>query len=171
MRSFLATAAVAAVLLVPGSAAAQGTKVGPYIAYHDDAKLGVGGFVTFAMPSISSDLSLGVDVGAFFPDDGPTVDNEYFEVNVDGFYDVSVEGWSVAPFLMGGLRIGRWSVDSEGVADGSSTDLALNAGAGIKFATRSSVQPIAGLKIEIGDASAFVLFGRLAFGFGGNQPS
>jgi hypothetical protein len=170
MRPFLASsAAVALTVLLPGVASAQ-TQVGPYLAFHDDQDLGVGGFFKVAVPSIEPGLWFGADVGAFFPDDSPGIDREYFELNLDAFWEISVSDPSLSPFVMGGLRIGHASVtlDSPVIdASGSDTALALNAGAGVEFGT-GDVRPVAGVKIELGDGSAFVLFGRLAFGRGRN---
>lgn len=170
MRPFPSTLALcgffALAALAPVGAAAQ-TQVGPYLAYHDDMDLGIGGFFKVGVPSLAPDLSFGVDVGAFFPDDSPNVDFEYFEINLDAFYDIPVQDAAVTPFVMGGLRIGRISVDNDLIGDDySDTDLAVNMGGGVEFGS-GNVRPVAGLKIELGDGSAFVLFGRLAFGTGG----
>lgn len=166
MRPLLASSAVLAlVMLLPVGAAGQ-TQVGPYLAFHDDQDLGVGGFFRVAVPSIEPGLWFGADVGAFFPDDSPGIDREYFELNLDAFWEIPVSDPSLSPFVLGGLRIGRASVkvDAPGT-DGSDTGLAINAGAGVEFGT-GDVRPVAGVKIELGDGSAFVLFGRIAFGRG-----
>ncbi len=166
MRRFLAALAVAAIpALLPGDASAQ-TEVGPYLAFHDDQDIGVGGFFKVAVPSIEPGLWFGADVGAFFPDDSPGVDREYFELNLDAFWDVPVSDASLSPFVMAGLRIGRTTakLDPPG-EDHRDTRLAINAGGGIAFGV-GDVRPVAGLKIELGDGSAFVLFGRIAFGRG-----
>ena len=182
MRRLLSTLAAAVLFAIPSQVQAQWI-VGPGLGWHDDFDLGIGVFAVTPLPSLHENVSIGGDLGYFFPDCGGSsesgsIDCSYFEINANLFYTFQSETeMPVTPFVLGGLAIQRFSVDSDVDINvpgfefdygASSTDIALNVGGGIKFnASDTGIQPIVGAKIEIGDGSGFVIFGGLGFPVGG----
>jgi hypothetical protein len=170
----LATAllAAAALALLPGSTKAQ-TVIGPYLAYHDDFDLGVGGFVSIPVPSLHENAVIKIDLGYYFPDEGGFggYDVTYWEVNGDFLMRFPLEGnEDVMPFAFGGLNIARAGIDDdiEGFEfDYGDTEVGLNLGGGITFIGLGSIRPSVGAKIELNGGDGFVIFGSLGFPIGG----
>lgn len=157
MKRSLFALALVGMLGLPASAFAQ-VQAGPILAYHTDAEaVGIGAFVGIPLAAVEG-LAIVPDFTWFFPDG-----YDYFEINGDVVYNFTVGPDSpVMPFAFAGLNIARFSYDTFG----SSTDVGLNLGGGINFQA-GSLQPFAGAKFEIQDATGFVLFGGLGFTVGG----
>ena len=87
------------------------SRLGPIWHYHDEADLGIGGFVGIPLPAIDENLSIVTDFGLFFPDDhgSEVVDVDYWELNADGLYRFPLEDTSVTPWALGGINIAHWS--------------------------------------------------------------
>lgn len=142
-----------ALAVLAGPLAAQ-VHVGPALAVREEADLGIGGFVTWAMPDLHEDISLGVDVGVFFPDGF-----DYFEVNGNVYYTFPTGSVDVAPWVLGGLVLAR--VSDRGPA--SDTELGLNLGGGVTFRPQERISPLVGGKFELLDGSAWMFFAGLSF--------
>ncbi len=170
-RTILAFVAVAALVASPSDASSQ-FLVGPYIAFHDEADLGVGAFVNVPVPSIHENLAFSGDFGFFFPDDGgfDGVDVDYWELNANALYRFPMEDLSFTPWAMAGLNIANGSVDVDlgEFGDGSAgdTEIGVNLGGGVTFGS-GAMKPFAGAKIELGGGEGAVVFGGLSFEIGG----
>mgnify|MGYP001820271264 CR=1 FL=1 len=172
MRSVkLALAMVALLVVLPSQVWGQ-FQVGPFLAYHDDADLGIGGFVGIPLPDIDENLSFVADFGFFFPDDRGSdgVDVDYWELNADGLYRFPLETTSLVPWALAGINIAHGSVVREGPGLGErssdDTEIGLNLGGGVTFGT-GPVAPFAGVKFELSGGEGAVLFGGLTFTVGG----
>ena len=161
MKKLLCSVALIGMLAAPVAVQAQ-LQVGAFAAYHDDLEaFGIGAGISIPLTSIDPNVALIPDFTFFFPDDP----FGYFEINGDVSYNFPVGADApVAPFAFAGLNIGRSSVDL-GTTSDSSTDIGLNLGGGVNFAA-GSVNPFAGAKFEIQDATGFVIFGGIAFPVG-----
>ena len=137
--------------------------LGPEVAWNDDADFGIGAGVEFDLPSLYPGLAFHGDFLWFFPGDN----FDYFEVNTNLTYDFPLEGASVVPFALAGLNIGRVSFDADDidpgfdVDGGSSTDVGLNLGGGIKF-NAGSFQPRIAARFALGNDN-FTIFAFLPF--------
>jgi hypothetical protein len=174
MRSLkLALATLALVVVLPSLAWGQ-FQVGPYLAYHDDADLGIGGFVGVPLPEVDENLSVVADFGFFFPDDHGSdgVDVDYWELNGDAVYRFPLENTSFTPWALAGINIAHGSVirGGPGLGERSSddTEIGLNIGGGVTFGT-GPVAPFAGVKFELSGGEGAVIFGGLAFTVGGGS--
>ena len=146
-------------------------QVGPYLAYHDEADLGIGGFVAIPLPTIDENLSIVTDFGLFFPADhgSEVVDVDYWELNANGLYRFPLEDMAFTPWALGGINIAHGSVArGGGPGDHSSndTDIGLNLGGGVTFGSGPMV-PFAGIKFELAGGDGAVIFGGLTFTVGG----
>ena len=150
----------AAMLAVPAAASAQIT-VGPVLAYHDGADLGIGGSLGTALEQLGEEFGLLADVLIFFPDVG-----SYFEINGNLTYDFPLENSSVVPFLLGGLNFARASA-TVGTFTASSSDIGLNLGGGVDF-DLGNFRPTAGLRAQVEGGSGVIFFVTLPFEVGGN---
>jgi hypothetical protein len=161
MKKLICALAFAAMLGVPASASAQ-VQAGPILGYHTDVEaVGVGAFLGIPLASIEG-VQLVPNFLWFFPDN-----YDYFEINGDVVYNFLVSADSpVQPFAFAGLNIARTSVDLGQFGSASSTDVGLNIGGGVNFVA-GSLNPFAGAKFEIQDATGFVIFGGLGFTLGG----
>lgn len=170
-RTILAFVAVAALVASPSDVSSQ-LLVGPYIAFHDDADLGVGAFVNVPVPSIHENLAFVGDFGFFFPDDGgyDAIDVDYWELNANMLYSFPMEDLSFTPWAMAGLNIANGSVGIDlgefGDGSASDTEIGVNLGGGVTFGT-GTMKPFAGAKIELGGGEGAVVFGGVAFEVGG----
>jgi hypothetical protein len=149
---------IATLFLAPSLVHAQ-TTLGPTLAMHDDGDLGIGATLGAPMASLGEGIGLMADFLIFFPEVG-----SYFEVNANLTYDFPLENSTVVPFVLAGLNIGRWSVDT-GLGSGSDTDLGLNVGGGIAFDAGTFRPSVAG-RFRLGDGSGFVVFATLPFVLG-----
>ncbi len=147
-------ALLAGLAFATGSAEAQIT-LGPTLAFHDDADFGIGATVGVPLPSLAPAMGLMADFMYYFPDGF-----DYWELNGNLTYDFPLEGSSVVPFALAGLNIGHYSV-----SEASDTEMGLNIGGGIAFEL-GTFRPNVGLKFELGNEEAFVLFGTLPFELG-----
>jgi hypothetical protein len=174
MRSLKFALASLAVLVVLPSQAWGQFNVGPYLAYHDDADLGIGGFVGIPLPAIDEDLSFLASFGIFFPDDRGSrrVDVDYWELNADGLYAFPLENTTITPWALAGINIAHGSVVVDSgtllpTAD-DDTEIGVNLGGGVTFGT-GPVSPFAGVKFELGGGEGAVIFGGLTFTVGGES--
>ncbi len=167
----LALASVTLLVVLPAQARSQ-FQIGPYLAYHDDADLGIGGFVGIPLPEVDENLSVVADFGFFFPDDNGSddVDVDYWELNGDALYLFPLENTSFTPWALAGINIAHGSVvrGGGGFGDRSSddTEIGLNLGGGITFGS-GPMTPFAGVKFELSGGEGAVIFGGLAFTVGG----
>jgi hypothetical protein len=161
MRKLLWSVALVGMLAAPTAVQAQ-LEAGPILAYHDDAEaVGVGAFIAIPIPQLAEGFAIVPDFTWYFPDNF-----DFFEINGDLAYFFPVAADSpVMPFAFGGLNIQRISLDVPG-AEGQ-TEVGLNLGGGVQFAA-GSINPFAGAKFELQDATGFVIFGGLGFPIGGN---
>lgn len=160
------TASLGFVLGAPPPAGAQEVRVGPYLAYHDDADLGIGGMVAAPLWSIAENLSFLGDVGLFFPDHwgGRSVDVRYWEANANALFEFPLEEESYTPWVLAGLNIARWSAGRRDFEEGpwSDTEIGINVGGGLTFGT-GPVRPYLGVKVELDGGRGGVIFGGVAF--------
>ncbi|MBT8395782.1 MAG: hypothetical protein HKO65_03035 [Gemmatimonadetes bacterium] len=169
-RLTMALATVTFLVAFPSQAWGQ-FQVGPYLAYHDDADLGIGAFVGVPLPEIDENLSVVADFGFFFPGDHGSEgsDWDYWELNGDAIYRFPLENVGFTPWALGGINIARWSHDrgSEGPGDDHSgdTDIGINLGGGVTFG-EGPVAPFAGVKFELSGGDGAVIFGGLSFTVG-----
>lgn len=172
MRRFVSgAAALAFIALTPSLSQAQVT-LGPAIAYHDDFDLGLGAALSMPMPSIGDGIGLVVDFLYFFPSlpagTPAGVDVDYLELNGNLTYDFPLQESTVVPYVLGGLNIanGSFGISVGGLsASGSSTEIGLNLGGGIKF-NLGTFRPSVGAKFEVSGGEGFVIFGSLPFVIG-----
>ena len=172
MRSLtLALATMALLVVLPSEAWGQ-FKIGPYLAYHDDADLGIGGFVNIPLEDIEENLSAAADFGWFFPDDGGMneFDVDYWELNGNLLYRFPLETTTLVPWALGGINIAHGSVARDhgefGEYSGNDTEIGLNLGGGVTFGT-GPMAPFAGVKFELSGGEGAVIFGGLSFTVGG----
>ncbi len=145
--------------LMPSPAHGQ-VLLGPTLAWHDDADLGLGATVGFELPNLATGVGFLGDFILFFPDG-----MDYFELNGNLTYDFPRAGSSVVPFALAGLNVAHASVDLGGLGDASDTEIGLNLGGGLAF-DAGKFRPKAGARLTLGDGSAFVLFITLPFRVG-----
>ncbi len=151
-------AAAAFLVFAPASAEAQ-IYLGPQIAFHDDADLGIGAGLEFDLPSVQPGLGYMGDVIIFFPGD----DFDYFEINTNVTYDLPLEDAAVVPFVLGGLNIARASFESPGEGGGDSdTELGFNLGGGVKF-DAGSLKPRVSARAVLGGSESFTIWASLPF--------
>jgi hypothetical protein len=96
----------------------------------------------------------------FFPDF-----SDYFELNANLTYDFSLQESTAVPFILGGLTLGHSSAEVLGISV-SDTALRLNLGGGVQF-DAGTLRPMAGMRVELGDGDALILFASLPFALGG----
>jgi len=169
-RIMLALATVTVLVAIPSQAWGQ-YQVGPYLAFHDDADLGVGAFVGIPLPSIHEDLSFVGDFGFFFPGNGghDGRDADYWEANAGALFRFPLPDLSFTPWVLGGLNlahgtVGRWGREW-GDFSGSDTEIGLNLGGGITFGA-GPMSPFVGAKFELGGGKGAVIFAGLSFTVG-----
>lgn len=153
VRRALAVIAVAATATLSTSTAAHAQlRLGPELAWNDDADLGVGVGLEVGLPSLHPAVAFMGDFIWFFP--GGDVD--YFEFNGNLTWDIPLEETAVVPFALAGLNVA--TVDTNG---GGDTDVGLNLGGGLKFNMGSFRPRLAG-RFAVGNDS-FTLFFFLPF--------
>ena len=125
---------------------------------HDDGDLGVGAQFGTPLESLG-DGSFGLlaDFIYFLTDPGT-----YFEFNGNLTYEFPLENSTLGPFVLGGVNVGRFSLDVPGFGSASSTDVHLNAGGGFRFDAGSSRPLVAG-RVVIGDGTGFVFWASWPF--------
>ena len=170
-RIMLALATVTVLVALPSQASAQ-YQVGPYLAFHDDADLGIGAFVGIPMPAIHEDLSFVGDFGFFFPGNGDHegADHDYWEANADALFRFPIPDLSFTPWAIAGLNIAHFSGyhrHGESPLDDSysDTEIGLNLGGGVTFG-EGPMAPFVGAKFELGGGEGAVIFGGLSFTVG-----
>ena len=166
-RLTMALATIIFFVALPSQVSAQ-FQLGPYVAYHDDADMGIGGFVGFPLPVIDENLSVVADFGFFFPSDNDSEghDVDYWELNANAVYGFPLNGTSVTPWAMGGINLAHGSVEHGAGGDShSDTEIGLNLGGGFNF-TEGPVAPFAGVKFELGGGEGAVIFAGLSFTVG-----
>lgn len=154
MRRLLATAAALATLtLAPAGLQAQAS-FGVTGAYHVDFEaVGVGALVEAPLPALHENVGIMGEFIWFFPDAG-----DLFEVNGNLTYDFALDDSTLTPFALGGLTLARTSAGGF-----SSTDVGLNLGGGVTFGD-SGLRPSVGGRLELRDATGFVIFGSIILG-------
>jgi len=170
-RIMLALATVTVLVALPTQASGQ-YQVGPYLAFHDDADLGIGAFMGFPLPAIHEDLSFVGDFGFFFPGDGDHEggDHDYWEANANALLRFPLPDLSFTPWAIAGLNIAHFSRDhSHGNSSfddsHNDTEIGLNLGGGLTFGT-GPMAPFVGAKFELGGGDGAVIFGGLSFTVG-----
>ena len=171
-RFAILLAGLALVHLAPTQAEAQ-VNFGPYIAWGDDADLGIGGRVDVGLGN-----AFGVDSGPFqnlFLNSGVTyfffdcdegfddVDCSWIEINGNLAVPFTMEGSSIQPYAGTGLNIARVSVESDEIDfDRDDTEVGLNVLGGIFFPI-SDLRGFGEIKFELGGGEQFVLSGGILF--------
>jgi hypothetical protein len=167
MRKILLTlGAIGALVSLPGAASAQ-AYVGPYVAFHDDADFGVGGFVGIPVTEIHEDLAFWGDFGYFFPDSGhEDRDVDYWELNANATFRFPLETPAFTPWVLAGLNLANGSVGHDlgesGNSSDSDTEIGLNLGGGLNF-MGGPVQPFVGVKFELGGGDGAMIFAGVSF--------
>jgi len=172
-KAVFAFFAVVAVLAMPATSSAQ-LQVGPFLAFHDDADLGIGAFVGVPVASIHEDLSFVGDFGFFFPSGGEhggvEVDVDYWELNANGLFKFPMAEQPFTPWVLAGLNVANGSAGVDlgelGSASASDTEIGLNVGGGMTFG-EGPMSPFVGAKFELGGGEGAVIFGGLSFVVGG----
>lgn len=162
-KLLIAAATVAAIGVMAAPAHAQ---FGVQVNYADDFDFGVGARAQFGLGDmLAAEGGLGDLLGVvsfdyYFPDCG-LADCTYWEINGNALYPLEIENSDLAPYVGGGLHIGRFDVDGFG----NDTEVGLNAVGGLNF-DLGGFATFVEAKIELGGAEQFVLtFGGL---FGGS---
>jgi hypothetical protein len=161
-RILLSLAAVLALVALPTQASSQ-IQAGPYLAFHNDFDLGIGGFVGIPTPSLDENMSFVGDFGIFFPGDN----RDYWEANGNLLYSFPLEDMSFTPWVIAGLNLAHrgYSPGNSDHDSSSKTDIGVNLGGGVTFGS-GPVVPFAGIKIELAGGDNAVLFGGLTFTVG-----
>lgn len=160
MRKLVSGLAAATFLALAATTAEAQVQFGPTLAIHDDFDVGIGATLSGQAPSLGQGVGFMADFVFYFPDAG-----DYFEVNGNVTYDFPLENSTVLPFVLGGLNIGRYSVEVLG-EDRSNTEVGINLGGGIAF-DAGSFRPSVAVKVDIGGYEGFVVFATLPFQVGG----
>lgn len=163
MKKLLSAFAAAAFLAVGASGVSAQVQVGPTLAFSsDDIEFGIGATVSAQAPSLGEGIGFLGEFLVYFPDGF-----DFFEINGNVTYAFPLENSTVLPFALGGLNVTRFSFDTGGLGDASSTDIGLNLGGGITF-DMGSFRPSAGARFAIGDLDRIVVFMTLPFEVGSN---
>ena len=169
LRTFAAGAAVAFSLatVAPSAANAQlGFGVQGSFA-SDDVGMGVGGFLTFGLGSLTTNTGISAKVGFdyFFPDH----DLKYWEINGDALYSIGNMQGSIRPYVGAGVTYGNASAGgaagdacSAANVDCSSSDIGLNLLGGINIGS-SKLAPFVQAKFEAGGGELFIISGGIKF--------
>jgi hypothetical protein len=171
-RYAILLAGLALVHFAPTRAEAQ-VNFGPYLAWGDEADLGIGGRVDVGLGNAFGvdsgpfqNLFLNSGVAYFFIDcdagfDFDEVDCSYIEVNGNLAVPFTLEGSSIEPYAGAGFNIARGSRDVDGESE-SETDVGLNILGGIFFPI-SDLRGFAEAKFELEGGEQFVLSGGILF--------
>lgn len=178
MKRLFGSLLLAAAVTFGASSEAQAQfTFGPMAAFHDDFDLGVGAHFSTPMASIHEQVGLWGSFIYFFPGEGgsfgaASADLKYFEINGGLSYMFPLSG-SIEPFVAAGLNIARASIDYSGPGEefvgdlGSSTDIGLSVGGGIKTGLGDSLTGMLGARLELGGGEGFVVEAGLGFPMGG----
>jgi hypothetical protein len=159
MRKHLVGLATLGLLVTTVPLQAQAT-LGPTLAWEDDLDLGIGATLRAPLVSAGERVGLMAEFLIFFPSVG-----DYFEINGHVTYDLPLQESTALPFVLGGLTVGRASGEVLGVSY-SDTALRLNIGGGVEF-DAGTLRPTVGLRLELGDGDALILFASIPFAIGG----
>ncbi len=154
MLKHLVGLATVGLLAIAAPLQAQVT-LGPTLAWENDLDLGIGGTLRAPLASVGDGIGILADLIVFFPEVG-----DYMQVNAGVTYDLPLQQSTAVPFLLAGLSLGRTSE-----AGGSDTSARLNVGGGLEF-DAGKFRPTAGIRIELGDVDAFVLFASVPLALG-----
>jgi hypothetical protein len=163
MGKHLVGLATVGALMTAASLQAQAT-LGPTLAWENDLDLGVGATLRAPLPSVGEGVGVMADLLIFFPNL-----SDYFEINANVTYDLPLQESTSMPFVLAGLTLGRSSAEMMGVSF-SDTAVRLNIGGGVEFGA-GKLRPTAGLRIELGDGDALILFASIPFALGNQPPS
>lgn len=159
MRKLVSGLAAAAFLALGPVAVSGQVQLGPTLAIHEHFDFGIGATLVVPPQSLGAGVGFMGDFVFYFPDAG-----DYFEINGNITYDFPLENSTVVPFVLGGLNIGRYSLEVSGV-DASNTEVGINLGGGIVF-DAGNFRPSVAAKIDIGAYEGFVVFATLPFQVG-----
>lgn len=124
-----------------------------------DTDFGLGGRVLGNIETLN--LEAAGEFNLFFPDAA-----DYWEINGFLFYHFHLpDTESVLPYFGGGIGIQTFEPDVDG--GDSETDFGVNAAAGIRFPTTTSVTPYVEGRAQISDIDQFVFTAGLLFGRAG----
>ena len=156
-------------MLVPALAVQEvqaQVEIGPSVVLAEDVDFGVGAIVVFSLESVHESLEGSASFDFYFPD---LID--YFQIDGVVRYLIPISNESILPFVAGGLGIGRFSFDADGILgddfSASTTEVGLLVGGGLKFEAES-VNPFVQLLLGIGDIPSFGLKGGITFPVGGS---
>ncbi len=137
-------------------------RVGGQLSFVSDQDLGVVARLHVGLRSAERLAIIGT-FDWFFPDEPPSEDRSYWELNGNLAYFFKVEGSSsLAPYAGGGLNIAHKSKEFDDGRSASDTDLGLNLLGGTLFG-RGKVNPFVELRVELAGGEQFVLTGGVLF--------
>ncbi len=137
-------------------------RFGGQLSFGSDQDLGVGASLHVGLRSPERLAIIGT-FDWFFPDEPPSEDRSYWELNGNLAYFFKVEASSsLAPYAGGGLNIAHKSKEFDDGRSASDTDLGLNLLGGTQFG-RGKVNPFVELRVELAGGEQFVLTGGVLF--------
>jgi len=164
MRKILTGLCVAALVAVGGTDLQAQVAVGPEVSVAEDVDVGIGGVIEAPLTSVNANLELAGRFTLYFPDAG-----DYWEINGDVRYLFPLADQpQILPYALGGIAIGRISVDYNGPGEDfsdSNTEVGLRLGGGMKFPMDRAI-PFIELGLGIGDLPDFTFRGGLTFPVG-----
>ncbi|MFP4623087.1 MAG: hypothetical protein ACOCVZ_10255 [Gemmatimonadota bacterium] len=169
MKNLLIAAGVLVALGAVAEPAQAQVQFGVQANYADDFDFGIGARAQFALgPTLDpegplSELTGVVSFDYYFPDCGG-LDCSYIEFNGNALYPIDI-GEGFAPYVGGGIHVGRVSVDfeSEFADDTSDTEVGLNALGGATFGL-GVLSAFAEAKLQLAGAEQFALTFGVLFG-------
>jgi len=120
----------------------------------DNTDFGIGGRLEHGLTKLFPNVPLraAASFDYFFP--GNSLN--YWEINYNVFYQLKAD--ALTPYAGGGLVLAYASAGG-----GSNSDLGVNLGGGLKFATGGKMTPFIEARVELGAGEQFVLTGGLLF--------
>lgn len=156
-KLMMALGVVCLVALSAPQAQAQ-VSFGAQASFANDTDFGIGARANIGLPFPGFKAIASFDY--FFPDIEAL---DYFEINGNAVYSISVPTPGFAPYVGGGLNVARFSVDTDlpgiGVSD---TRMGLNLLGGAEFGT-GPIRPFAELRLELEGGEQFILAGGVNF--------
>lgn len=160
IRRLIPASLCAAVLLsLPVAANAQ-VGLAPQLSLADDADLGLGARVALRLPTVAP-LEVTGAFDFFFPDE----DNlDYWELNANVNYLLTVAESLFLPYVGGGLNIARFKVDTPS-GSFSDSEIGLNLLGGVRY-MGTAAAPYAEVRVEVDGGDQVVFTAGLMFNVG-----
>ncbi len=140
--------------LCAGAPLSAQVRFGVQADWGDNSDFGIGGRLEHGLAKLFPKVPLrgAASFDYFFP--GNSLN--YWEINYNVFYQLKAD--ALTPYAGGGLVLAYASANGN-----SNSDLGVNLGGGLKFATGSKLTPFIEGRIELGAGEQFVLTGGLLF--------